>query len=69
MTDRTIKPAEDGGWKLATPGTVQVDQYFGTRSEAVTQARDAIRDEGGGELRIQDNQDKTVETIPVTVER
>ncbi|MDR7300211.1 hypothetical protein JOF55_000392 [Haloactinomyces albus] len=69
MSDRILKPRDEGGWKLAVPGVAHVDHYFGTRAEGVAHAKDAMRGEGGGELWIHDSQDAIVETISVTTEQ
>lgn len=41
-----------GGWDVKKPGSSRASTHADTQQEAVTRARDIVRNQGGGEVRI-----------------
>jgi hypothetical protein len=41
-----------GGWDVKKPGSSRASTHADTQQEAVSRARDIIRNQGGGEVRI-----------------
>lgn len=41
-----------GGWDVKKPGSSRVSTHADTQQEAVARARDIVRNQGGGEVRI-----------------
>ncbi|MFC4223016.1 DUF2188 domain-containing protein [Lysinibacter cavernae] len=55
MTDdnsRHVVPNPDGGWDVKKPGAQRASGHHSTQADAVDQARQIIRNAGGGELNI-----------------
>lgn len=49
---RYVKPNADGGWEVLKEGHRRSSVHASTQQQAVVQAREILRSEGGGELRI-----------------
>jgi hypothetical protein len=41
-----------GGWDVKKPGSPRASVHADTQKEAVSRARDIVRNQGGGEVRI-----------------
>lgn len=41
-----------GGWDVKKPGSPRASAHADTQKEAVSRARDIVRNQGGGEVRI-----------------
>ncbi len=51
--DRYVVPnADSGGWDIVKEGHRRATGHAKTKQEAITHARQAVRNDGGGELRI-----------------
>ena len=57
--------AHDGGWAVAKEDRERVSGNFDTQAEAITRAREIIRNAGGGELIVQgeDGQIRLKDTV------
>jgi len=65
--DRYVVPNSDrGGWDVVKEGHRRATGYAKTKQEAITHARQAVRRDGGGELRIVNHAGKLTDsdTIP-----
>lgn len=52
-TDRYVVPNnERGGWDVKKEGAQRASAHTRTKKEAVDRARQIVRNEGGGEIRI-----------------
>lgn len=52
-TDRYVEPNKDrGGWDVKKENAERASAHTGTKKEAVDRAREIVRNEGGGEIRI-----------------
>lgn len=49
---RHVVPNPAGGWDVKKPGSTRSGAHADTQQEAVARARDIIRNQGGGEVRI-----------------
>ncbi len=49
---RHVVANPDGGWDVKEPGSSRASVHASTQQEAVTRARDIVRNQGGGEVRI-----------------
>ena len=53
-TDRYVVPNKDrGGWDVVKEGHQRASAHTERKTEAVNRAREIVRNEGGGEIRIQ----------------
>lgn len=65
--DRYVQPnKERGGWDVVKEGHERVSVHTDTKAEAIDRARQMIKKEGGGELRIKNEQGRLIEsnTVP-----
>lgn len=55
-----------GGWDVKKPGSSRASTHADTQQEAVARARDIVRNQGGGEVRIhgRDGKIRDSDTIP-----
>jgi hypothetical protein len=61
--DRYVVPnSRKGGWDIIKEGHRRATGYAKTKQEAVTHARQAVRKDGGGELRIVNRAGKLTES-------
>jgi beta-galactosidase GanA len=49
---RHVVASPKGGWDVKKPGSSRVSVHADTQQEAVARARDIVRNQGGGEVRI-----------------
>jgi hypothetical protein len=49
---RHVVRMEDGRWAVKKPGAARASSVSHTQREAVAKARDTVRKQGGGEVRI-----------------
>lgn len=65
MSDRYVVHHENG-WAVRKPGADRASSVHGTQAEAIDRARVIIRNDGGGELRIQgrDGRWRDSDTVP-----
>ncbi len=63
---RYVKQADSGGWDVVKEGDRRATAHGATKTDAVKAARNLIRHEGGGEIRVLNRTGKIVEadTIP-----
>lgn len=58
-TDRYVVPNQDrGGWDVKKENAERASAHTGTKKEAVDRAREIVRNQGGGEVRIQNKDGK-----------
>lgn len=56
-SDRYVVPNKDrGGWDVVKEDHERVSVHTDTKKEAVDRAREIVRNEGGGEIRIQNKE-------------
>jgi uncharacterized protein DUF2188 len=68
--DRYVQPnKERGGWDVVKEGHERVSLHTDTKAEAVDRAREMIKSEGGGELRIKNEQGRLIESNTVAAGR
>lgn len=49
---RHVVPNPKGGWDVKKPGGSRASKHTSTQKEAVDSARDIVKNQGGGEVRI-----------------
>jgi hypothetical protein len=49
---RHVVPNPKGGWDIKKPGTSQAIVHTDTKDEAIARARQIVKNQGGGEVRI-----------------
>jgi hypothetical protein len=60
--NRNVQPSKRlGGWEIVRAGSKRASEFDETRSGAVKKAREMVRREGGGEVRIKNDFGKVVE--------
>jgi len=64
--DRHVVPNDDGGWDVVKEDHKHSSGHFDTQAEAISRAREIVRNAGGGELVVHDQQGKIREedTVP-----
>jgi Uncharacterized protein conserved in bacteria (DUF2188) len=61
--DRYVVPnTRNGGWDIIKEGHRRATGHAKTKTEAITNARKAVRNDGGGELRIVNRSGKLTES-------
>lgn len=61
--DRYVVPnTRNGGWDILKEGHRRATGHARTKNEAITNARKAVRNDGGGELRIVNRSGKLTES-------
>lgn len=61
--DRYVVPnSREGGWDIVKEGHRRATGYAKTKQEAIAHARQAVRKDGGGELRIVNRAGKLTES-------
>lgn len=55
---RHVVPHEGGGWDIKKPGSDRAVRHFDTQKEAIDKGRQILKNDGGGELNIHDQQGK-----------
>lgn len=63
---RTVSQREDGTWANQRDGGERATSLHGTQKQAEKAARENLRNQGGGELKIKDEQGKIrqKDTVP-----
>jgi 1,2-phenylacetyl-CoA epoxidase PaaB subunit len=65
MTRRYIRQNADGAWEVLPEGHRRSLVHADTKEKAVRRARDVVRREGGGEIRVMDDVGKIASTLIV----
>jgi hypothetical protein len=69
-SDRYVQPnKERGGWDVVKEGHKRVSIHTETKAEAIDRAREMIKHEGGGELKIKNEQGRLIESNTVAAGR
>ncbi len=56
---RYVQPnRREGGWDVIKPGHKRASAHAATQAEAVERAREMVRSEGGGEIRVKNKYGK-----------
>jgi hypothetical protein len=64
--DRFVQPNKQrGGWDVVREGHERVSVHTDTKAEAIDRARQMIKNEGGGELRIKSEQGLLIDSDTV----
>ena len=50
--DRHVVPNPRGGWDVKAPGAERASSHHDTQAQAEKAAKDIVRNQGGGEVRI-----------------
>lgn len=50
--NRHVVPNPDGGWDVKAPGAKRASSHHDTQSDAEKRAKEIVRNNGGGEVRI-----------------
>jgi Uncharacterized protein conserved in bacteria (DUF2188) len=62
-SDRYVQPNKKrGGWDVVKEGHKQVSAHTETKAEAINRARQIVRNQGGGELRIKNEQGRLIDS-------
>ena len=65
-TDRYVVPNNDrGGWDVKKERADRASAHTDTKNEAVDRAREIVRNEGGGEIRIANQQGRLIDSDTV----
>ncbi len=68
--DRYVQPnKERGGWDVVKELHKQASAHTDTKDQAIDRARQIIRNQGGGELRIKNERGQLIESNTVTPPR
>jgi hypothetical protein len=62
---RLVKQNSSGGWDVIKDGHLRSSIHADTQSAAVARARDIVRNEGGGEVRVVNRAGKITDTRTV----
>ena len=49
---RSVTPNKDGGWKVSAPGSSRASAISATQQQAISRAREIVKNSGGGEVTI-----------------
>ena len=62
---RIVGPHSGGGWQVKAPGSRRASSVHATQGQAIDNARETLKNQGGGELRIQgrDGQFRDSDTV------
>jgi len=53
---RNVVPSDGGGWDVTKPGASRASAHYDTQAQAIGRARTILQNDGGGELRIHNQQ-------------
>ena len=68
--DRYVQPNKQrGGWDVVKELHKQASAHTETKGEAISRARQIIRNQGGGELRIKNERGQLIESNTVKARR
>jgi hypothetical protein len=51
---RHVVPNPQGGWDVKAPGGQRASAHTDTQADAIQRAKDIVKNQGGGEVRIHD---------------
>lgn len=51
-SNRHVVPDADGGWSIKKPGAFRSSGHETTQAAAIKRAKEIVRNQGGGEVRI-----------------
>jgi hypothetical protein len=51
-SNRHVVPNPDGGWDIKKPGGSRSSGHTDTQKDAISRAKDIVRNQGGGEVRV-----------------
>jgi hypothetical protein len=60
-TARYVRPSAEGGWDVIGEGHRRASAHAATEAEAIDRARDIVKNQGGGEIRVMNKYGKLVE--------
>jgi Uncharacterized protein conserved in bacteria (DUF2188) len=61
--DRYVQPNKQrGGWDIVKEGHQRVSAHTHNKAQAINRARQIIRNEGGGELRIKNERGRLIDS-------
>lgn len=63
--NRHVVPGREGGWDVVKEDHKRASAHTDTKKEAVDRAREIVRNQGGGEIRIQNQQGKWIDSDTV----
>ena len=66
-SDRDVVPNKTrGGWDVKKPGASRASSHHPTQKDAISDARDSVKKNGGGEVRIhgRDGKIRDSDTVP-----
>lgn len=71
MTERSARYVQpnrrSGGWDVVKPGHKRATAHASTRGEAVKQAREIVRSEGGGDIKVKNEFGKLIDLDTIAV--
>jgi uncharacterized protein DUF2188 len=60
--DRYVVPSEEGGWDVVKENHRRASAHLPTKREAINRARQIVANAGGGEVRIQNQQGRLIDS-------
>jgi hypothetical protein len=66
---RLVKQNASGGWDVIKDGHLRSSVHADTKSAAVARARDIVRNEGGGEVRVMNHAGKVTDSNKVSARK
>lgn len=60
--DRYVVPSEEGGWDVVKENHQRSSAHLPTKREAINRARQIVANAGGGEVRIQNQQGRLIDS-------
>jgi hypothetical protein len=67
--NRYVRPASQGGWEIVKEGHRRGTALETTKARAIVRARELVRSEGGGEVRVMNRTGKLVDSNTVPARR
>ena len=64
-TDRYVVPNPEGGWDVVKENHERASAHTDTKKEAIDRAREIVRNQGGGEIRIANKDGKLIDADTV----
>jgi Uncharacterized protein conserved in bacteria (DUF2188) len=65
-SDRYVVPSPRGGWDVVKEGHERASAHTPTKREAINRGREIVRNAGGGELRIQNQDGRFIDSDTVS---
>ena len=62
MGNRWVVPSPDGGWDVKKEGADRSSGHFDRKQDAIGRGREIVRNDGGGELRIQNRDGRLIDS-------